>query len=292
MANAFRAEVFVDAFKDYFKKDAVSLLPAVTDFSSYVRASVVKGEIVTVPALSLPVAQALTPGSVTAASVTDLSKDITINVLAGHAVAVTANDSMLNAPDYIDALARHSAYGITRKMNIEILSCSVDSTVSGSATAGAGGTNSAGGSLSGSVLTDTLVLTAAERLDSEDAPPDGRFLVITPGAYNDIKAISTFTSRDHNPDPLSNNQNFVGRVRGFNVLVRPATEFVDGGAGTDDPRNCVAFHKDAIGIAFAANPWTRLSQDGGQFRDYLEISQLFGVKVLYPRWIQNIIVPA
>ena len=141
------------------------------------------------------------------------------------------------------------------------LSTKVDSTIiqlgrgvnGGSGTAaysgafsGADGTTAyvAGANTGSGALTDAAIRRSIQRLDDNDVPMDGRFLIVPPSTRNTLMGIARFTEQAFVGESGASNtirNGEIGNVYGIPVFV---TSNADTTSGTTATRICLLAHKD------------------------------------------------
>lgn len=91
-------------------------------------------------------------------------------------------------------------------------------------------------------LTDAAIRRTIQRLDDNDVPMDGRFLIVPPSSRNTLMGIARFTEQafvgeSGNSNTIRNGE--VGNVYGIPVFVSTNAD-----AATDGDRICLLAHKD------------------------------------------------
>jgi N4-gp56 family major capsid protein len=111
---------------------------------------------------------------------------------------------------------------------------------------GADGTTvyNAGANTGSGALTDAAIRRAIQRLDDQDTPMDGRFLIVPPSSRNTLMGIARFTEQAFVGETGASNtirNGEIGNVYGIPVFV---TSNADTTSGTTPTRVCLMAHKD------------------------------------------------
>jgi N4-gp56 family major capsid protein len=111
---------------------------------------------------------------------------------------------------------------------------------------GADGTTAynAGANTGTGALTDAAIRRAIQRLDDQDIPMDGRFLLVPPSSRNTLMGIARFTEQAFVGETGASNtirNGEIGNVYGIPVFV---TSNADTTSGTTATRVCLMAHKD------------------------------------------------
>jgi len=111
---------------------------------------------------------------------------------------------------------------------------------------GADGTTAynAGANTGSGALTDAAIRRSIQRLDEQDVPMDGRFLIVPPSTRNTLMGINRFTEQAFvgeagNANTIRNGE--IGNVYGIPVFV---SNNADTTSGTTATRICLMAHKD------------------------------------------------
>ena len=111
---------------------------------------------------------------------------------------------------------------------------------------GADGTTAynAGANTGSGALTDAAIRRSIQRLDDQDVPMDGRFLIVPPSTRNTLMGIARFTEQAFvgemgGANTIRNGE--IGNVYGIPVFV---TSNADTTSGTTATRICLLAHKD------------------------------------------------
>ncbi len=252
----FRPEVWADEFAMYFAEQR-SLLDLVSRFDNLAQTQG-QGETIKIPALELDAAKPIVPGAdAVAAVVTDGTVDLVLNQFRGHLIQVKPQDERFNHKDWRQAILKEQARKQKMDTDTALAAVATDALVTQEVNAGGG------------VWTDALVLEAQQKLDDAEFPTEGRILLASPAAYNDLAQITTFISKDFGD---GQGQRKVAYVRDFELVKLPTNRF----AG--NPKACMAFHPSAIGAA-VARPHMRLADRGGKFDSVIELGAIWGFKI-------------
>ena len=111
---------------------------------------------------------------------------------------------------------------------------------------GADGTTAynAGANTGSGALTDAAIRRAIQRLDDNDIPMDGRFLIVPPSSRNTLMGIARFTEQAFVGETGASNtirNGEIGNVYGIPVFV---SSNADTTSGTTATRVCLMAHKD------------------------------------------------
>ena len=139
-------------------------------------------------------------------------------------------------------------------------------------------------------LTDAAIRRSIQRLDDNDVPMDGRFLIVPPSTRNTLMGIDRFTE-----------QAFVGEVGGGNTIrsgevgnVYGVPVFVSSNAdtATDGDRICLLGHKDFAVLVEQMGVRTQTQYKQEYLGDLFTADTLFGVKELRDGSAVALAVPA
>ena len=150
-----------------------------------------------------------------------------------------------------------AGYALARKVDSTILQV-------GRGVNGGGGTNAYSGALSGAdgttayvagantglgAITDIAIRRTIQRLDDNDVPMDGRFLIVPPSTRNTLMGIARFTEQafigeNGNSNTIRNGE--IGNVYGVPVFV---TTNADTTSGSTACRICLMGHRDFAVLA-------------------------------------------
>ena len=111
---------------------------------------------------------------------------------------------------------------------------------------GADGTTAynAGANTGSGALTDAAIRRAIQRLDDQDIPMDGRFLIVPPSSRNTLMGIARFTEQAFVGETGASNtirNGEIGNVYGIPVFVSSNADTTSGSTAT---RVCLMAHKD------------------------------------------------
>lgn len=94
-------------------------------------------------------------------------------------------------------------------------------------------------------LTDEGIRRAIQRLDDEDVPMDGRFLIVPPVARNTLMGIARFTEQAFVGDGSTIRNGQIGDIYGVKVYVSTnADTATTSGTGDVNPRVCLMAHPE------------------------------------------------
>lgn len=137
--------------------------------------------------------------------------------------------------------------------------------------------------LSASNIFDKIA-EAAENLDVNDVPEDGRWLVISPEEVKYLRTSAEFTAASELGDEVKT-RGLVGEVLGFNVF--KSNSLTTANDGTDDVRHNMYGH--SVGLAFALQhssmEATRMEK---RFSNLVKGLLLYGAKVIKPTAIGDL----
>lgn len=259
----FRPEIWVNAFVQFY-----GATPAVFDrisrYDQFV-GTATRGDTIHIPALTLPKAGTLVPGSVGSAgrvSPTDRSGTLVLDQFKGFPIPITTLDERYNHPDYVNAITVEAARQIKDAQTESILALAADATVTQEENA------------DGGALLDSDILAIEKRFTEAKAPVEGRYLLVTPNAANDLKGIDTYINKDYGD---GQGQRAVRYVRSFEVIEVATEHFTLDGSEAN--AYCMAFHSSAIAGA-NARPHFDLVKEAGEFQAILETGLPYGVKII------------
>lgn len=159
--------------------------------------------------------------------------------------------------------------------------------------AGADGTTAyVAGSNNQSALTDAAIRRSIQRLDDQDVPMDGRFLIVPPSTRNTLMGIARFTEQAFVGEGGSSNtirNGEVGNVYGIPVFV---TSNADTTSGTANARIALLGHRDFAVLAEqqAVRVQTQYKQE--YLGNLFTADTIFGVKELRDGSAVALAVPA
>lgn len=141
-------------------------------------------------------------------------------------------------------------------------------------------------------LTDAAIRRSIQRLDDNDVPMDGRFLIVPPSTRNTLMGIARFTEQAFVGDAGSSNtirNGEIGNVYGVPVFV---SSNADTPSGTTPARVCLLGHRDFAVLAeqMAVRSQTQYKQE--YLGTLFTADTLFGVKELRDGSAVALTVPA
>jgi N4-gp56 family major capsid protein len=139
-------------------------------------------------------------------------------------------------------------------------------------------------------LTDAAIRRSIQRLDDNDVPMDGRFLIVPPSTRNTLMGISRFTEQAFvgeagNANTIRNGE--VGNVYGIPVFVTSNAD-----AATDGDRICLLGHKDFAVLAEQQAVRTQTQYKQEWLGNLFTADTIFGVKELRDGSAVALAVPA
>jgi len=187
-----------------------------------------------------------------------------------------------------------AGYALGRKVDSLILEL-------GRGTNGGDGTNSYTGAYSGAdgttaytgtagALTDAAIRRTIQRLDDNDVPMDGRFLIVPPSTRNTLMGIQRFTEQAFVGEAGSSNtirNGEVGNVYGIPVFVTSNAD-----AASDGDRICLLGHKEFAVLVEQMGVRTQTQYKQEYLGDLFTADTLFGVKELRDGSAIALAVPA
>jgi N4-gp56 family major capsid protein len=139
-------------------------------------------------------------------------------------------------------------------------------------------------------LTDAAIRRSIQRLDDNDVPMDGRFLIVPPSTRNTLMGIQRFTEQAFVGEAGSSNtirSGEVGNVYGIPVFVTSNAD-----AATDGDRICLLGHKDFAVLVEQMGVRTQTQYKQEYLGDLFTADTLFGVKELRDGSAVALAVPA
>lgn len=149
--------------------------------------------------------------------------------------------------------------------------------------------NTNGTTLSGA-LTQAKILEALTLLDSVDAAPEDRFLIVSPNQIKDALALSTVASADYqNVRALVAGQ--IDTAFGFkwiksNLLTKDNLDAA--GGAQNNTRHCFAVHKAAIGLATGQDLVTTIERSPDRYGYNIVSTASMGAVVIEPTGVIEI----
>ncbi|CAB4147590.1 hypothetical protein UFOVP507_36 [uncultured Caudovirales phage] len=172
---------------------------------------------------------------------------------------------------------------------------------------GGGGTSAYSGAFSGadgttayvagsntglSALTDAAIRRSIQRLDDNDVPMDGRFLVVPPSTRNTLMGISRFTEQAFVGDVGNNNtirNGEIGNVYGIPVFV---TNQADTTSGSTACKICLLGHRDFAVLVEQLGIRSQTQYKQEYLGNLFTADTLYGVKELRDGSAVALAVPA
>ena len=139
-------------------------------------------------------------------------------------------------------------------------------------------------------LTDAAIRRSIQRLDDNDVPMDGRFLIVPPSTRNTLMGIARFTEQAFVGESGSSNtirNGEIGNVYGIPVFVTSNAD-----AATDGDRICLLGHKDFAVLVEQMGVRTQTQYKQEYLGDLFTADTLFGVKELRDGSAVALAVPA
>jgi N4-gp56 family major capsid protein len=139
-------------------------------------------------------------------------------------------------------------------------------------------------------LTDAAIRRSIQRLDDNDVPMDGRFLIVPPSTRNTLMGIARFTEQAFVGEVGSSNtirNGEIGNVYGIPVFVTSNAD-----AATDGDRICLLGHKDFAVLVEQMGVRTQTQYKQEYLGDLFTADTLFGVKELRDGSAVALAVPA
>ena len=139
-------------------------------------------------------------------------------------------------------------------------------------------------------LTDAAIRRSIQRLDDNDVPMDGRFLIVPPSTRNTLMGIARFTEQafvgeSGNANTIRNGE--IGNVYGIPVFVTSNAD-----AATDGDRICLLGHKDFAVLAEQQAVRTQTQYKQEYLGNLFTADTIFGVKELRDGSAVALAVPA
>jgi N4-gp56 family major capsid protein len=139
-------------------------------------------------------------------------------------------------------------------------------------------------------LTDAAIRRSIQRLDDNDVPMDGRFLIVPPSTRNTLMGIARFTEQSFvgevgNSNTIRNGE--IGNVYGIPVFVTSNAD-----TATDGDRICLLGHKDFAVLVEQMGVRTQTQYKQEYLGDLFTADTLFGVKELRDGSAVALAVPA
>lgn len=176
---------------------------------------------------------------------------------SGGSILLDKTDEIKQLIQPKNAYAQNHADAFKRLVNDAVIDCAV---ASATAVDGADATSTvsigAGQQIAtGSVgLTFEKVLQASRILNTNDVPQDGRTFLVSPQGVEDLLAEAEVASRDYSEMMALKNGQMTGVFMGFNWVMTTQLNI------SSTTRTCLAYHKEAIGLAIPLELEVRISQ--------------------------------
>ena len=139
-------------------------------------------------------------------------------------------------------------------------------------------------------LTDAAIRRTIQRLDDNNVPMDGRFLIVPPSSRNTLMGIARFTEQAFVGEAGSGNtirNGEIGNVYGIPVFVTSNAD-----AATDGDRICLLGHKDFAVLAEQQGVRTQTQYKQEYLGNLFTADTIFGVKELRDGSAIALAVPA
>lgn len=159
---------------------------------------------------------------------------------------------------------------------------------------GADGTTAyvAGANTGLGALTDAAIRRTIQRMDDEDVPMEGRFLLIPPSSRNTLMGIPRYTEQAFVGEVGGGNtirNGEVGNLYGIPVFI---TSNADVTSGTTDARVCIMGHRDAAVLVEQVGVRSQTQYKQEHLATLYTADCLYGVKELRDYSAYTLIVPA
>jgi hypothetical protein len=122
---------------------------------------------------------------------------------------------------------------------------------------------------------DTSILAAIETLNDNDAPMNGRSLIVSPSAYTALLATDRFTEQQFIGNGTAISTGKVGMIYGVDV-------FVSSNVGTGSDEKGILFQKDALCLATQQSVRTQTQYKQEKLADLFTADTVYGTKVVRP----------
>jgi N4-gp56 family major capsid protein len=136
------------------------------------------------------------------------------------------------------------------------------------------------GSNNESALTDAGIRRMIQRMDDNDLPQEGRYLVVPPSSRNTLMGIARYTEQAFVGEVGSANtirNGRIGNVYGVEVYVTPNC---DTASGSNAARVALMFHKDSLVLAEQVGVRTQTQYKQEYLGDLMTADCLYGVQIL------------
>ena len=193
-----------------------------------------------------------------------------------------------------------AGYALARQVDTDLIQL-------GRGVQGGSGTNAYSGALSGAdgttayvagtntgfaALTDAAIRRSIQRLDDQDVPMDGRFLVVPPSTRNTLMGIARFTEQAFVGETGGGNTirtGEIGNVYGIPVFVSTNADTTSGSTAT---RVCLLGHKDFAVLAEQMGVRSQTQYKQEYLGTLFTADTLYGVKELRDGAAVALAVPA
>ena len=149
-----------------------------------------------------------------------------------------------------------------------------------------------------SALTDAAIRRTIQRLDDNDVPADGRFIIVPPSARNTLMGIARYTEQAFVGEQGGNNtirNGQIGNVYGIPVYVSSNCDYLNSaadGSGTNIGRVVLIGHKDAAVLAEQQGVRSQTQYKQEYLGTLYTADTLYGVKELRDTSCFALAVPA
>lgn len=149
-----------------------------------------------------------------------------------------------------------------------------------------------------SALTDAAIRRTIQRLDDNDVPADGRFIIVPPSARNTLMGIARYTEQAFVGEQGGNNtirNGQIGNVYGIPVYVSSNCDYLNSaadGSGTNLGRVVLIGHKDAAVLAEQQGVRSQTQYKQEYLGTLYTADTLYGVKELRDTSCFALAVPA
>lgn len=193
-----------------------------------------------------------------------------------------------------------AGYALARKVDSTLIALGRGFNGGGGTTAysgafsGADGTTAyvAGANTGLGAITDIAIRRSIQRLDDNDVPMDGRFLIIPPSTRNTMMGISTYTQQSFVGEVGAGNtirNGEIGNVYGVPVFVTTNADTTSGSTAT---RICLMGHRDSMVLATQKGVRTQTQYKQEYLGNLFTADTIFGVAELRDGAAVALAVPA
>jgi len=131
------------------------------------------------------------------------------------------------------------------------------------------------GDVTGITNWDTSILAGIEALNDNDAPMNGRSLIVSPSAYTQLLATDRFTEQAFIGNGTAISTGKVGQIYGVDV-------YVSSNVGTGSTEKGILFQKDALVLATQQSVRTQTQYKQEKLADLFTADTVYGTKVVRP----------